>query len=328
MKTKLLLLMLLAGVGYLGFEQLQGREPVARIIESAAAMISGQKAKPAPVVTATPDPAASDTAPAAAAREDVLVLSAPPRDGAEGGIKRFGPIADYLSAKLGRKVVYKHPVTWGGYQSDMQNNAYDIVFDGPHFVSWRIENQKHNVLVKLPGEPLLVVGFVRADNKRVNNVGQLVGQTICAHAPPNLGLLSVQNELNNPSRQPNYSIMEGFGDIYQGVIDGKCVAGIVPKKNLRKRDPENKMTRVIYEHSPFPEQAFTAGPRLSRAEQAKVAEALTSPEAETVLASFREAYAYKGPLIVTANSEYSGFAVYLKPVQGFYPETPAVAAVK
>ena len=322
MKAKLLLLMLLAVAGYISFEFTQNRDPLERLLASLEAVASIAQAKPAVVVAAAPVTPVQDVAPAISANLDVLALSAAPRDGVEGGMKRFGPIADYLSEKLGRKVVYKHPGTWGGYQSDMQAGAYDIVFDGPHFISWRIEKLQHNVLVKLPGA-LKVVGFVRADNKRVKQVGQLVGHGICAHAPPNLGLLSVQNEFNNPSRQPNFIIMEGFGAIYQGVMEGKCVAGIVPKKNLLQKDPRGEQTRIVYEHSPFPQQAFTAGPRLSVEEQTRLVAALMAPEAEAVLADFRQAYAFKDSFVPANNAEYADLGVYLRPVQGFYTELAA-----
>jgi len=73
------------------------------------------------------------------------------------------------------------------------------------------------VLVKLPGA-LKVVGFVRADNKRVNQLNQLAGQGICAHAPPNLGLLSAQSEFaTRPPTQLHYH--GSFGAIYQGVLE-------------------------------------------------------------------------------------------------------------
>jgi len=322
MKTKLFLLALLAVAGYIAFEFTQDRDPLAPLSDALEAVISGPQAKPVAVAAVAPATPVQQDRPATSDNKDVLVLSAPPRDGEEGGIKRFGPIADYLSERLGRKVVYRNPGTWGGYQSDMQAGAYDIVFDGPHFISWRIEKLHHNVLVKLPGA-LKVVGFVRADNKRVKEVSQLAGQSICAHAPPNLGLLSIQNEFDNPSRQPNFIVMEGFGAIYKGVIEGKCVAGIVPKKNLLQKDPNGEQTRIVYEHSPFPQQGFTAGPRLSAEEQAKIVAALMAPEAEAVLANFRQAYAFKDAFVPANNAEYAGLGIYLKPVQGFYTNLAA-----
>jgi ABC-type phosphate/phosphonate transport system substrate-binding protein len=249
--------------------------------------------------------------------EDALVLSAPPRENAEEGAKRFGPVADYLSQTLGRKVVYKHPGTWGGYQSDMQRDAYDLVFDGPHFVSWRIEKRRHNVVVKLPGE-FRYIGFVRADNTRIKDIDQFAGQPVCVHAPPNLGTLMLLSAFENPSRQPSIVITHGYDGIYKGVLEGKCVAGMLPKNHLQKYDKDGKQTRVVYEVRPAPEQAFTAGTRVSVDEQARITKALMAPNAEAALASFREAYAFDGWFVPASNQEYAGLGAYLKPVQGFY----------
>lgn len=309
MKLRSWLLILLVGVtAYLTYEVAQKRDPLARI---AGIFNSGA---PAPSPSPTPLP---ETPAASTPSEDVLVLSAPPRENAEEGAKRFGPIADYLSQVLGRKVAYRHPGTWGGYQSDMQRGNYDLVFDGPHFVSWRIEKLRHNVLVKLPGE-FRYIGFVRADNTRIKDIEQFAGQPVCVHAPPNLGTLMLLSAFDNPSRQPSIVITHGYDGIYKGVLEGKCVAGMLPKNHLQKYDKDGKQTRVVYEHRPAPEQALTAGTRLSASERAKMVNALLAPGAETALASFREAYAFGGWFVPANNEEYAGLGVYLKPVQGFY----------
>ena len=69
-----------------------------------------------------------------------LILSAPPRETAEAGMKIYGPIAQHLSKLLGVIVTYKHPGNWMTYQHEMRDDKYDIIFDGPHFISWR---EKH-----------------------------------------------------------------------------------------------------------------------------------------------------------------------------------------
>jgi len=311
---KLLLALLLVVVAYFSFEFVQGRDPLEHLANAFRELTENPQPQLAQVAVPAPTPEVNVAPPPV---ERALVLAAPPRDSAEEGVKRFGPIAEYLSQLLGRKVVYSHPTTWGGYQSDMQKDAYDLAFDGPHFVSWRVENLAHNVLVKLPGEPLYIVAFVRRDNTRIQSLKQLAGQPVCAHAPPNLGTLMLLRAFDNPSRQPKIVVTEGFDKIYTGVLEGKCVAGIVPKKNLVKKDKDSALARVIYEHPPFPEQAFTAGPRLSVDEQAEIAVALMRLSAEIAFQDFREAYALKGPFVRASNTEYTGFGVYLKPVQGF-----------
>lgn len=309
MKAKvLLLLLLLSAAGYFFYEQTQGRDPLERIT---ALLTTGGLPKanstPAPVTQAAPLTGTE------------LILSAPPRDNAEEGAKRFGPMAEYLTRTLGRTVIYKHPGDWGGYQADMQRDAYDLVFDGPHFVSWRIEKHLHQALVRLPGE-FLYVGFVRKDNTRINDIQELAGQTVCVHAPPNLGTMMLLSEFDNPSRQPSIVITKGYANIYQNVVEGKCVAGMLPSNHIAKYDKDKGQIRVMYSHPPRPQQALTAGVRLSADDKAKIVQALTAPEAQTTLASFRETYALSGWFVPADSKEYAGLGAYLKTVQGFYPE--------
>ncbi len=307
---KLLLLLLLGAAIYETYEYAVGRGP----LEQLAGLFKPRSPKPADAPAAAPAPEAGKAAPPG---DTPLVLSAPPRESPESGEKRFGPFAEYLSGAIGRKVVYKHPITWGGYQSDMQAGAYDLVFDGPHFVSWRMERLGHNVLVKLPGE-FLYVGFVRKDGANIRTIQQLAGHTVCVHAPPNLGTLMLLTAFDKTVREPQIVITEGYKEIYQGVMDGKCVGAMLPKNHLAKYEKDGARMRVIYSHPPYPQQALTAGPRLSAEEHTKITDALLVSAAQTALSDFRDAYALSGWFTRARNEEYAGLSAYLRLVQGFY----------
>lgn len=255
-------------------------------------------------------------APAPFASQNTLVLSAPPRDSAESGHRIFDPIADYLSQVIGRRVVYKHPTTWGGYQADMQAGAYDIVFDGPHFVSWRIKNLKHNVLVRIPGD-FIYTAVVRKDNNKATQLNQLAGHKICAHAPPNLGTLIMYDQFENPLRQPVVIVEEGYRQIYTALLHGECEAGMLPLYELAKYEQENPQTRVIFRSGAMPQQAFSAGPRVTPAEQARIADALLSPAAAVPLADFRRVYGAGQGLVAATDKDYAGLAQYLRDQWGF-----------
>ncbi len=259
---------------------------------------------------------ADSVAPAAFASQNTLVLSAPPRDSAESGHQIFDPIADYLSQVIGRRVVYKHPTTWGGYQADMQAGAYDIVFDGPHFVSWRIKNLKHNVLVRLPGD-FIYTAVVLKDNNKVTQLNQLAGDKICAHAPPNLGTLIMYDQFENPLRQPVVIVEEGYKQIYAALLKGECEAGMLPLYELAKYEQNNPQTRVIFRTGAMPQQAFSAGPRVTPAEQARIADALLSPAAAIPLSDFRRVYGAGQGLVAASDKEYAGLALYLRDQWGF-----------
>lgn len=263
---------------------------------------------------------APDAAPAinvASLTAEPLVLAAPPRDSAEEGQRRFGPVAEYLTDVLGRKVVYRHPTTWGGYQADMQRGAYDIVFDGPHFNGWRVAKLRHNVLVKLPGE-FVYTAVVRKDSPAITQFKQLAGHRICAHAPPNLGTMIMYKEFDNPARQPVVIETDGYDKIFRALLDGKCDAAMLPLKHVKKHDPNSERVRIVFKNQPLPQQAVSAGPRLSTAEQAKVAEALLSPAAATPLAKVREAYGLGKGFVAAKSDEYAGLGEYLKDIWGYY----------
>ena len=147
------------------------------------------------------------------------MLSAAPREDEATANAIYGPMAELLSKALGKPVVFRHVGNWGMYQGLMQKGAYDIVFDGPHFNSWRADNTSHNVLVKVPGDHVFVV-LVRKDNDKIRELKQLAGRTMCAHAPPNLGTLTALNEFDNPSRQPIIVNVDGWKQIYDGMMSG------------------------------------------------------------------------------------------------------------
>lgn len=253
---------------------------------------------------------------APASEAGVLTLSAPPRDSEEEGRQRFEPVAEYLSKALGKKVVYQHPGSWGVYQGAMQKGAYDLVFDGPHFNGWRMEKLDHRVLVKMPGD-FSQVAFVRKDSA-VTDMKQLTGRKICAHAPPNLGTLIVQGAFDNPARQPSIIVVDGYDRIYQALLDGKCAAAVLPTKHLEQFDRERDAMRVVLRSKPLPNQALSAGPRISAADRARIAAALLAPEAAAPTAKLRGAYGVGKGFVAASNAEYAGLGEYLKGQWGYY----------
>ena len=266
-------------------------------------------------VAYSPAIGASRVQPALAGAE--LVLSAPPRETAEQGARRFGPVAAYLSEVLGRRVVYRHPGTWGAYQAEMLKGTYDLVFDAPHFNGWRVERLGHNVLVKVPGEYTYTI-FVRKDNDRVHAISQLAGRKVCAHAPPHLGTLVMWRQFDNPSRQPMIVVTDGYHKIYESLLAGKCEAAVLSMTHLQKWDPEGTHTRVIYKNRALPQQALSSGPRLTAAEQAKVTAALLAPAGQVPLQALRESYGFGNGLVAARNDDYAGLGEYLRNEWGYY----------
>lgn len=246
------------------------------------------------------------------ARSEYL-FAAPPRESQEKGIEIYKPIADYLTKVTGEKFIYKHPSDWTEYSSDMQNQRYDLIFDGPHFVSWRIENINHDVVVKLPQLHVWRV-IVRSDSN-IDSMNDLVGKKICAPKLPNFGMLTMMSHYYNPDREPVHIVTKGWKDGFNGVVEGKCEATVLPKTNHKKFDPHSLKTKPIHTHLPYPNQAFTSGPRMSS--DLNIKKALLSKEGQEATFKLRERFTQGANLVDAENEEYEGISLVLKRAKNF-----------
>jgi hypothetical protein len=251
------------------------------------------------------------------AKSGELVMSAAPREEAAESEQIYGPIAEFLSRAIGKPVVFKHAGNWGVYQGMMQKGAYDFAFDGPHFNAWRMERSQHNILVKVPGDHVFVV-VVKSENDRIRELKQLAGRAICAHAPPNLGTLTALNEFDNPARQPVIVNIDGWKEIYNGMLAGKCQAAALPLKALEKFEKgSGRKSRIVFRGATLPDNAFSAGPRVPLSDQEKITRALLSPEGEKVTTRLREKYAGGRTFVSANNKEFAGLSTYLRNEWGY-----------
>lgn len=244
------------------------------------------------------------------------VFSAPPRESAQAANEIYGPIADYLSKITGKQVVFRYSGNWINYQSEMRKGEYDLVFDGPHLNAWRATHLQHNILIKAPGDTTFVVA-VKRNNDKLQDLRQLMGRSICGMSPPNLGTLTVLGQFDNPLRQPLIVSTQSWDSIYREMQSGRCTAAILPTHNLAKYDPQGTATRVIFKAKAYPSQALSAGPRISTEDQAKIARAMTLPDARSATAKLRDAYALSGDFLPAGKDEYAGVASILKDTWGY-----------
>lgn len=206
-----------------------------------------------------------------------LVLSAPPREKPERGEALYGPLAESLTKLLGEKVTYVHPNNWLEYQHDLRKDKYDIVFDGPHFISWRIEHLHNDVLVKLPGTLEFVI-VVKSDDKEIKKLKNLIGKKICGIPPPNLASLTVIDQFKNPVRQPIiWGIRGGNAQVFRAFDEGQCRAAALLasyyEKNLSA--DKRKNTRVLFRSKALPNQAISVSTRVSAMNRSKIIRSLT-----------------------------------------------------
>ncbi|MBT8127583.1 MAG: PhnD/SsuA/transferrin family substrate-binding protein [Gammaproteobacteria bacterium] len=244
------------------------------------------------------------------------VFTAPPRENEKRAIEIYKPIADYLTQATGETFIYRYPDSWTEYSRGIQSNEYDLAFDGPHFVSWRIKHMNHDAVAKLPQLHIWRV-IVRNDNEDIQSLEDLIGKKVCAPKSPNFGMLTMMSHYTNPAKEPVHIITKGWKDGYTAVVKGKCVATVLPKTNHKKFDPDSTYTRAIHTHLPYPNQAFTAGPNLSPEMKEKVIDSLLSDDGQMALLKLRERFTRGNKLVSVENEEYEGISMVLKRAGNF-----------
>ena len=247
-----------------------------------------------------------------------LILTAPPREKPAAGKIIYEPVAKYLSQLLDRKVIYQHPGNWFNYQTMMRKDKFDIVFDGPHFISWRIKHFKHEVIIKLPGA-LQFMAVTKADNTKLNEGKNLIGKKFCGISPPNLSSLTFLASFANPVLQPRVKgIKGGMGKVYQAFEQNKCPAAV-----LRNTFYKNKLTqakrdklKIIFTSKALPNQAVSVSSRLSKKEKAIMTSALLKGAGANSLKGILKRFGggKVKSFIKTDNAEYKGYNKYLEGV--------------
>ena len=248
-----------------------------------------------------------------------LIMTAPPRENPEAGAKIYTPLAEHLTILLGEKVIYKHPKNWLEYQRDLRHDVYDIVFDGPHFVSWRVAHLKHDVLVKLPGTLEFVI-VVNKDDKEIKEMKHLVGKKICGIPPPNLATLTVIDQFQNPVRQPIiWGVPGGFPNVYDTFKKGGCRAAVFRTTFFNKKlsDADRASMRILYHSKALPNQAISVSKRIDSKYKEKIIRSLTLEESGKKAAQgiTKRFGGKKAPPFVAANKkEYADHTLLLEGV--------------
>lgn len=240
-----------------------------------------------------------------------LIMSAPPRESAEQGWQIYGPLSDYFSTVLNEKVTYQHPDNWMNYQKAMREGSYDIVFDGPHFISWRMKNANHVPLVKLPGnlEFYLVTAH---DNSEVKNAHDLIGKKICGMPPPNLATLSIRALYQNPMQQPIFIGVSGsFNKVYQALSEGKCEAAVLRSSYYGNNltPDQRKALKVIHQSEKMPNQGISVHKlKVNAQARAKLIKALASQEGIDASARLLNRFSKSEPrFLATRREEYEKY---------------------
>ena len=253
------------------------------------------------------------------------VFTAPPRETVEDGKKVYQPIADFLSRATGEHFVYRPQRSWPEYVGGMRGEEYDLVFDGPHFVDWRIHNIEHETLIKIP-HLLQWRVIARKGDASITRLEDLAGKKTCAPGSPNFGMLNLFSHFKDESAQPLHVEVKGWKNVFEGIRNGSCVAGVLPKKNHQIYDKDGIYTKSIHTHLPYPNQAMTASKRISPELKQTIRSALLSEDGQKALENLRQRYTGGSRLVSAVDEEYDSIHSLLIKAKSFsqqeHPQNP------
>ncbi|RMG57961.1 MAG: hypothetical protein D6717_03830 [Gammaproteobacteria bacterium] len=249
------------------------------------------------------------------------LLSAPPREDAEAAHRIYDPIARFLTEQTGDRFRYVFPGSWLAYQSALADDRYDQVFDGPHFVAWRMARHGHEPLVRIPGQLKFTV--IARNDSGLTRIEDLSGNRVCGHPPPHLATLGLMARLDNPARQPRIKEAPTFRKQFDALLAGKCEAMVLPNRLLKKFLTSETPVHVIGSLQPVAHQAITASSRIPPDLRARIRELLLSREGQEAMAELRQRYARGKELVAAHPQDYDqSTARLLEPVWFFSSSNP------
>lgn len=224
----------------------------------------------------------------------------------QAGAELYGPLAEHLSELIGEQVSYKYPKNWLQYQRELRKGVYDIVFDGPQFISWRMANLNHQVLVKLPGSLQFVIIILTADPD-VIAVNDLIGKKICVIPPPDLATLTAIDLFQNPVRQPViWDVEGGYREVFDAFNRGDCRAAVLKTTFYNKVLSANERAdkKILYKSKPLPNQAISVSQKIKKSDRIKIIRSMTLGKGKAASDPIAKRFGgEKGRPFIAANKE-------------------------
>lgn len=252
-------------------------------------------------------------------KRDYLIFSTAPTQSTEATIKRYKPLVDFLSRYTGKKIILEPAENFVDFSEKMLDNHYDIVFDGPQFVGWRMQKFNHEVIAKLPGKLRFVV--VVRDDLNVTHVKRLAGKRVCSVASPNLLTLGFLDLYPNPARVPVITSSKNFNDALRCASKGEGVAAIMRDKFWKKKPAKAKKGLKLFLHSSsaWPHRAFSVSPRVDAQTREKLRQGILGAGGTKYGAAILKQFKAK-TFVPATTQEYQGLGRLLKPIWGFHDQ--------
>ena len=222
----------------------------------------------------------------------------------------YQPLADYLGAATGTKVVIEPAGNFLAYWEGMRRGRYDLVLDAAHFTDFRVKRLGYHVLAKLPDT--VSYALVTGEDMLLFDAQEMIGKTLATVPSPSLGGVRLSQLFPNPLRQPILVATSNFQDALTKVQQGKAVGALVPTRLVTGRLDLN----TVLTTRPVPHMAISAAAGVDAASQDAIRKALLaareSPAGRRMLTAVR----LEGFEPATA-ATYDGYEKLLEGVWGY-----------
>lgn len=217
-------------------------------------------------------------------------ISAPVQKGAAGGrlifgflpilstrklVRRFAPLADYLSVKLGRPVKFE---TARGYAEFARrtnvDRRYDILFTAPHFYYIAQRQAGYQVVARVDA-PKMVAIIVASRSGQIKTLSDLRSHKIAVPDRLSLGALLIKHHLIQAGLRPGKDVElistpshnAALVSAYKGVVDA---AGLMVPPYRRASKQVRNQLQIIDRTRGTPHMPISVAARLSSIDKARI----------------------------------------------------------
>jgi phosphonate transport system substrate-binding protein len=200
--------------------------------------------------------------------EDVLWVGVLPLQSPTKLAKMFLPLCDYLSGKLGMKVVFVTAPDFTRFMQRYEAGFYDIVYSNPYQYVRARDKQGYSVFAKVAGEPFVGIFIARRNwGHRTFTADNLRGKTIAfvhpfAWASALMTSAHLLDKGIDPKRDMSVKYVGSQDSVILAVENGMADIGGTWRPSLRLMDTLADKIEVIEETAPQPQMPLSAHPRV------------------------------------------------------------------
>jgi ABC-type phosphate/phosphonate transport system substrate-binding protein len=230
--------------------------------------------------------------------------------GTEATRKAYQPLADYIAAATGKSVELITTYNYTEYWSRMKaGKEFNLILDAPFYIDYRIKNQGHVPLVKVPG--VISNSLVTRADAGILDISELIGKKVATITPPSPGSLILQKLFTKAARQPYLVSAKSSEHALEMVLNGTVVAAIVPTPLVGQAMSQGNELFTLETTPPIPHIALTAGPDIDVATRETITKALLDANKTAKGLEILKAIGFEEGFETAAPEIYAGYSEYL-----------------